>query len=116
MSWSDDDLLAALWPLAAPPEEQLAHARTLPSWPLLDEMALELDDELGRVRNRDFDGLAALYVEALLALDAKLDAISGEANAALWQPDALTGPEWGEVRELAQRALLLAVPTEPATQ
>ena len=50
-------------------------------------------------------------MEALLAIDAGLGAMSGQENERLWMPDALTGPEWGEVRGMAQRALLLAVPT-----
>lgn len=109
--WSDANLLVAVEALAASPEVQRAHARTLPSWPLLDEMALELDCELGRIQGRSFDGAAAHYVEALMALDRKLAAISGEANEALWLPDALDGPVWAEIRELARTAVRLAVPT-----
>jgi hypothetical protein len=111
VAWSDEDLLSAVEALAASAEVQRAHARTLPSWPLLDEMALELDDELGRLRGRSFDGAAARYVEALMALDQKLHAISGEPNEALWLPDALDGPVWAEIRELARKAVRLAVQT-----
>ena len=111
MAWSDEDLLAAVEALAASPDVQRAHARTLPSWPLLDEMALEFDDELDRLRGRSFEGRAARYVEALLALDRKLEVISGEVNETLWLPDALDGPVWEEIRDLARGAVRLAVST-----
>jgi len=39
------------------------------------------------------------------ALDRKLVEMSGKENASLWEPEALRGPEWAEVRTLAGEAL-----------
>jgi hypothetical protein len=38
-------------------------------------------------------------------LSRRLDEMSGDANAHRWQPSALKGPEWAELRSLAQHAL-----------
>jgi len=42
-------------------------------------------------------------VQALRVLDAKLELMSGRANATLWTEEAvIDAPEWAEVRTLAR--------------
>ncbi|MEV6598561.1 hypothetical protein AB0M36_17040 [Actinoplanes sp. NPDC051346] len=72
----------------------------------VDELALEFDDgfqlapafiELG--------WLNAAALPALEQLDARLDAMSSDHNAELWQLDGLAREDWDRVRGLARRAL-----------
>ncbi len=106
MALSDADLLATVKRLAAPADEQAAYARRLGSAPSLDELALEFDDEFTRLRaGRTSDRVPPDYWASLQDLDEHLDRMSGEENAGLWLEEALSGPEWREVRELARRAL-----------
>lgn len=102
MPWSDEDLRAAVERLAASPERQLEWLGELGTLPSLDELALEFDDEFGRVRST-VD--RASSIRALTALDGQLSLMSGPENAGLWWPEALDGPEWSRVRELAASAL-----------
>ncbi len=94
--------------LASPAEIQVAFLRRLGTYPLIDELALEFDDEYARVRaplGPDSEALAPGTSAALAALDAKLGSMSGPANAHLWRPPALNGPDWAKVRDLAHLAL-----------
>ena len=50
MAWSDEDLKVCVERLAAPAERQLAWVRNLGSFPSLDELALDFDDEFRRVQ------------------------------------------------------------------
>ncbi len=109
MAWSDADLVEAVRRLAAPREEQEAWLRDFGTWPCLDELALELDCELSRIRGPEGGrGAKPEWLEALLRLDAYLESISGEEDAGLWEPEALDGAEWGRVRALARHALQFA--------
>jgi hypothetical protein len=94
-------LLEALQNLAADAEAQERHLRQSGSWPSLDELALDLDD-VARASNA---WISAPQRDRVRALDRKLDEMSGERNAGLWEPQALHGPEWAEVRRLAREAL-----------
>jgi hypothetical protein len=112
MTWSPAALRGTVTRLAAEPDAQLAYLkhimRGIDAWPSLDELALEFDDEYERVRpdsGPEAETLSPAAVEALALLDARLDAMSGEANAHLWEPAALNGPEWTEVRRLAKSTL-----------
>jgi hypothetical protein len=95
--------------LALPAEAQLAWAGQLLDQDvlLIDELALEFDDGLRLVPTfieRDWISASALPV--LIELDNQLNAMSGEQNASLWKPDAVTSrPEWHRVRALARAAL-----------
>jgi hypothetical protein len=108
MAWSDDDLREMVAVLAAPPERQLEWLRADgadgPS-PLLDELALQFGYEFDRVRSEAMADDATAAGTALLALDHQLEEMSGRAHTRVWRSDALTGPEWTRVRELATRAL-----------
>jgi hypothetical protein len=86
--------------LAAEPAEQLAYLEALNTTPSVDELALTLDDELGRVRS----SLAADH--PLLFLERRLREMSGGENAPMWHADALHTEPWEEVRRLAQAALV----------
>ena len=94
-------LFKALKNLAADAEAQEHYLRQLGSWPSLDELALELDDA---ARASQAEAPPTLR-ERVLAVDRKLDEMSGEANASLWEPAALHRSEWAEVRRLATEAL-----------
>jgi len=95
------ELRRAVELLAADPETQEAHVRELGSWPLLDELALEFDAVAEAFAATATPNAAA----SVRALSEKLDEMSGEENSGLWQPQALGGPEWGDVRALATDAL-----------
>src|SRR5207244_10662977 len=101
MSKTEPLLRAAVANLAADPDAQAAYLRGLGTWPSLDELALELDD----VAEAAVVGAPTPLRESVDRLSRRLDEMSGEANAHLWQPSALYAPEWADVRSLAQRAL-----------
>lgn len=105
MAWSDEDLRACVARLAEPSDRQLEWLRELGTFPSLDELALEFDDEFARVRAASGCGRSAAG-QALLALDEQLARMSGPANADLWTPRALDGEAWSRVRDLARRALV----------
>jgi hypothetical protein len=94
-------LLDALKNLAADVEGQERDLRQSGTWPSLDELALELDD----VARASEAWTSAAQREGVRALSRKLDEMSGKQNARLWEPEALRGPEWAEVRRLARKAL-----------
>ena len=92
-------LLEAVTRLAADAKEQEQYLRQQGTWPSLDELALDFDD---------VERAATVPAEAvgpLQRLSEKLDAMSGQANSRLWEPDALSDPEWNDVRLLATDAL-----------
>lgn len=94
-------LRAALEHLAADAQGQERYLRELGTWPSLDELALDLGD----VAEASETWSRPVLRERVRLLSQKLDAMSGEANAKLWEPEALHGPEWAEVRGLAADAL-----------
>jgi hypothetical protein len=71
------------------------------SLPSLDELALEFDDVAGASESWASPGLR----DRVRLLSMKLSEMSGEANARLWQSEALHTAEWTEVRALAAQAL-----------
>lgn len=105
MVWSDENLRKLLEVLASDPERQLEWVRADGSYPSMDELALDFAYELDRVRPRAEGDQASAADRAMLAVDRQLHQMSGPANAALWGPEALGGPEWARVRELASAAL-----------
>lgn len=98
MAWSDRDLRTTVERLAAASEQQLEWLTPLGPLPSLDELALEFDDEFGRVR----EAIAADSASSLVALDAQLLRMSGAENAELWRPEALEGPDCRWPRWLPQ--------------
>ena len=99
LAWSPEALRAAVKRLAYPERDGLAYLRQSGSYPSLDELALTLDDELGRVRT----GLSADH--PLLRLDKQVSEMSGRENAALWDAEALNTEAWIAVRRVAIEAL-----------
>jgi hypothetical protein len=94
--------------LAAVPEDQLAHLEAVGSRAAIDELALESDHVLAGSRPAEGLRLSPQQLKAARAVHMKLDAMSGEEKAELWEPEALAArPEWAEVRQAAQRALAL---------
>ena len=99
LAWSPEALRTAVKRLAYPEREGLAYLRQVGIYPSLDELALGLDDELGRVRTE----LALDH--PLLRLDKQLSEMSGPENDALWDADALDAEPWMAVRRIAIEAL-----------
>ncbi len=93
--WSDTNLRQTLERLAASGDEQREYLQQIGSFPSLDELALEFDDEFQCVR--------AVASVALGKVDEQLSIMSG---ADLWKPEALDGNEWARVRVLAGAALM----------
>jgi hypothetical protein len=95
--------------LALPAEAQLVWAGQLldQDVPLIDELALEFDYGLGLVPTFvEREWISASALPLLTELDHQLNDMSGEQNARLWEPDAVTSrPEWHRVRALARAAL-----------
>ena len=102
VEWREEQLLDAVKRLAAPPDEQVAHVHALGAFPSLDELALEFDDVFGPTGSSP---PAGEWADALKRVAATLSAMSGPENADLWTPEALHGPEWAEVREVAREAI-----------
>jgi hypothetical protein len=94
-------LREALERLAAEPETQVRYLQRLGSWPSLDELALELDDVAAASESWASPALR----DHVRLLSMKLDEMSGEANARLWQSEAIRTGQWGDVRDLASEAL-----------
>ena len=118
-TWSTGALRTAVERLAAEPSAQPVFrsdvTRGIDQLPVLDELAREFTYEYERVRPGSGPDELALLPEAATALarlDEQLYAMSGEANAQLWNAAAHSGPEWIEVRRLAGRALELLDATQ----
>ena len=94
-------LRAALEHLAAEPGDQVRYLRQLGTGPSLDELALGLDD----VAEASESWASSDVRDCVRVLATRLDEMSGEANAHLWDPEALDSPEWAVVRTLAVDAL-----------
>jgi hypothetical protein len=104
MAWRESELLASVKRLAAPADEQTAYLKQFGSFPSLDELALEFGDMFGPPGTPPPTGPEG-WTEGLRRLDAMLSQMSGRDNAHLWSADALDGPEWAAVREVARAAL-----------
>lgn len=104
-------LLRAVARLALPPEDQAVYLRDLRTAPSTDELALEFDYGYQMVNQFVRAGwLTSTEVGILQEINALLTKMSGHANAPLWTVDALTGPEWAKVRDLARRYIRLGQP------
>jgi hypothetical protein len=99
--YTEQMLREALERLAADAETQAAYLRKLGTWPSLDELALELDD----VAEASASWASPVLLDRIRVLTRTLDEMSGEENRTLWQPEALHGHEWGQVRRLAADVL-----------
>lgn len=81
----------------------------------VDELVLVFDDIYVVVPTMRAEGVpfSDEALEALVDLDARLDAMSGQRHADLWTPAARAqDPRWVEVRDAAGRALRL-LPSAP---
>jgi hypothetical protein len=81
----------------------------------VDELVLVFDDIYVVVPTMRAEGVpfSDEALEALVDLDARLDAMSGQHHADLWRPAALAqDTRWVEVRDAAGRALRL-LPSAP---
>jgi len=102
---AQERLISTLDRLSAAPAEQELYLRSL-RLSSADELALDLDDELGAV----MPTLAKLKrgghaAEKLSQLDQALDSMSGVSKSDLWTFDALhTSRQWDTVRKLASEA------------
>ena len=116
LPWARNGLIDTLGVLASDAEDQVEHVRSLfrvvgEIDPLynVDELALEFSDFallLPQVRRAEM--MSAEAASAIEAVDAQLDAMSGEEHAELWTVEAVrTSAEWTKVRELARTALRL---------
>ena len=101
------ELLVYLTRLADSADAQVKYLKDLGVYPLVDELALEMNDVVGLLELLARDGLLTEdQANAIRSVDRKLDQMSGEENAALWTPQSLqSSPEWAEVRSLAKRAI-----------
>jgi hypothetical protein len=98
--------------LAAPANDQIEWLRATGFHH--DELALEhYDNSLLVPQLVELGYVSESAAQALTALDAQLDRMSGEENAALWTDEALHELcEWDKVRLLAKAALRLLPRTE----
>lgn len=102
--------------LSAGGEEQLTALSSMGVPDVVDELALNFDDDVRLVDSMVEDGeLGGAAKAAAANLDRQLGNMSGEKNAHLWTPEALrTSPEWSELRRLAGH-LLEAIELESET-
>lgn len=93
--------------LAAQPSDQDGYLRTLPSYPLIDELALEYGDFSTQIDGiEEVNLISASAAEAMRHVNDMLESMSGPENMALWTPKALySAPQWKTIRELAAHAL-----------
>jgi hypothetical protein len=99
--WTKPLMREALEHLAAEAETQEAYLRRIGTWPMLDELALDLDDVAGASESwprRSFVNVFAFSPKGWMEM-------SSQKNAQYWEPRALQEPEWTEVRRLASDAL-----------
>ncbi len=98
------NLRCTLQLLAAAAPDQLAHFLPPDFAFKADEMALDFDNWVTSVHT--YWTLTEEQAARLTELDAYLDNLSGEQNAAFWTDAALVSdPRWERIRALAQAAL-----------
>lgn len=104
--WVLWELKQGLRALASPGQVALA---TQPAGTVkADELALIYCDFLAAALGEIHELFTKEQRDALTAVDGALDAMSGQANAALWTEEAVIGhPAWDNVRGLATSALAL---------
>ncbi len=102
--WITQELRNSLRAMAGPGSEALA---SLPDWTVkADELALDFDNFVHAYLGNFGDEVSPYQRDALLAVDALLDGMSGEEHAELWTEHAVVNhPKWEAVRALAQDAL-----------
>lgn len=97
--------------LARSPSSQAEFLQELGTAPSLDELALIFDDSYGFFRSSVEHSANSLEFAQLLSalrnLDGRLTALSSPSNKTLWSIEALTCPEWDEVRKAAGETLAL---------
>jgi hypothetical protein len=100
-------LVKALSRLTLPAEAQVQYLRAH-DLPEVDELALEFSEGVPLIRQFVDEGwLSTAEADAIVAVDAALERMSGEGHEALWTESALhVAPEWDEVRRLARQAVL----------
>ncbi len=93
--------------LSRPPEEQLATLASMGVPGVVDELALNFDDDFRPFHSMVEDGEVSPATQvAAEQLDTQLQRMSGQKNAHLWTPEALrSAPEWLVVRRLASYLL-----------
>ena len=104
-------LRKALELLAPSPSSQSEFLQELGTAPSIDELALIFDDSYGFFRSsaeRSGNSLDfAQLLSALRDLDDRLTALSSPRNKTVWSIEALSSPEWDEVRKAAGETLTL---------
>ena len=97
----------ALTLLASPPAVQLEHLATLGVPQGIDELALEFDDVAAAADSMLKEGeLDNQQRNCVKQLNEFLAQFSGQNNARLWTPEALSSaPQWEKVRRLATDCL-----------
>jgi hypothetical protein len=103
-------LITTLQLLAAPADRQRAHLP--PHVPHADELARDFEDAYRLVCDCPQIRLTPAQRDALDEVDARLDALREDADAALWTEAALhQAPAWADTRRAARDALTaLGVP------
>lgn len=93
--------------LSAEASQQLTALSSMGVPDVVDELALNFDDDVRLVDSMVADGELGRAAQAAAEnLDRHLGNMSGEGNAHLWTPEALrTSSEWSEVRRLAAHLL-----------
>jgi AAA+ ATPase superfamily predicted ATPase len=102
--WIARELRSALKALAAPGFQALA---SVPDGTVkAEELALDYDNFVHAYLGNFRDKISQSQRDALLAIDAMLQGMSGQENAELWTEDAVVNhPKWESVRVLARDAL-----------
>jgi hypothetical protein len=104
-------LRKALELLARSPSSQSEFLQELGTAPSIDELALIFDDSYAFFRSsaeRSGNSLEfAQLLSALSDVDDRLTAMSSQRNKTLWSIEALSSPEWDEVRKAAGETLAL---------
>ena len=102
--WITRELRSALRGLAAPGREALASAPD--GTVTADELALHYDNFVQAYLGNFPDEISQAQREALLAVDAMLETMTGPGKAELWTEDAVVNhPAWSAVRAAARHAL-----------
>jgi len=108
-------LADALRLLAADTEAQLQYLTDLGLPQGVDELALEYDAIAAAAQTMLESGeLNEEQADCIQSLNARLESMSGEANAHLWTPQALrSAQQWQDIRILADKCLRLLLPESP---
>lgn len=104
-----EELERLLLLLSSTPAEQEKYLRGLGTWPLLDELGLEVSDFVQSVSFRKLlaspRSAVSAAASALRGIDSILAANSGRGFEHLWAPAALGDGFWEEIRSAASMAV-----------